>query len=69
MASNFCRVPGCWTALAESNKSGVCRAHNHALKYCFCPECVLKNGTRIQKTWRDIPAKAVSLPKAPWEVT
>lgn len=35
-----CAVPGCGNQLTKTNRSGVCRGHNHAHGYCRCPKCV-----------------------------
>jgi hypothetical protein len=35
----ICAVPGCGRALVRSNRSGVCRAHNHAAGFCGCGQC------------------------------
>lgn len=34
-----CAVPGCGRKLYKFNRSGVCRAHNHAEIYCQCGSC------------------------------
>lgn len=37
--ATVCPVPGCGRALYRGNRSGVCRAHNHAVFFCQCPTC------------------------------
>ena len=34
-----CPVPGCRARMVEPNRSGVCRAHRHAVGFCRCAAC------------------------------
>jgi len=34
-----CRVPGCTNVLHASNRSEVCRDHNHTKPHCQCVQC------------------------------
>lgn len=34
-----CCVPGCGADLYHGNTSSVCRAHNHTVGFCRCPDC------------------------------
>lgn len=35
-----CAYPGCEKVLSHANRSGVCKAHNHAAGACQCRYCV-----------------------------
>lgn len=37
--AGFCCVPECQKRLTSSNKSLVCRSHNHLKPYCECQKC------------------------------
>lgn len=39
MTKRMCKVPGCGRLLWNSNKTGVCRDHNHAKGWCACAQC------------------------------
>lgn len=38
-ARRTCKVPGCSAKLCASNRTGVCRSHNHVKPYCNCIQC------------------------------
>ena len=38
-AANQCPVPGCRAGMIVPNRSGVCRAHRHAVGFCRCAAC------------------------------
>lgn len=46
---SICAVPGCGRALWRYAVSGVCRTHNHHVRYCQCADC---SGRR---SGRDMP--------------
>lgn len=35
----LCAVPSCGRSLYSGNRTGVCRAHNHAAPFCRCLQC------------------------------
>lgn len=41
-AGRICAVPGCVSVLDPTNRTGVCRRHNHAAGLCGCPTCTDK---------------------------
>ena len=42
IAGRICAVPGCASVLTPTNRTGVCRRHNHAVGLCGCPTCTDK---------------------------
>lgn len=35
----MCAMHGCVNELSHSNRSGLCREHNHAPGFCTCGQC------------------------------
>lgn len=45
-----CALPGCGRELTSKNRTGVCRAHNHAAGFCYCVQCAGLKGRTVVKT-------------------